>query len=245
MLKELIKDLNKLAKPQKAKDLAWFFKTGKGEYGEGDKFLGIMVPEQRKLVKKYYMDISLPEVQKILDSKFHEFRLTGVLILVEKYQSLNKGDLKEERLKKEICDLYLRNLKKGRINNWDLVDLSAPKILGDYFFDKKKNLLYNLVTSKNLWERRVAVLSTFYFIRKKDFKDALKIFELLLKDKEDLIHKAVGWGLREIGKREQTILINFLNKFTSVMPRTMLRYAIEKFKEENIQKYLLISKDKI
>ena len=216
-------DLQKLKDPEKAEILSRFFKTGKGEYGEGDIFLGIKVPEQRKIAKNY--NLSLKEIQELLSSNIHEYRLTALFILISKYK---KSD------KKQIVNFYLKNTKN--INNWDLVDISAPKILGDYLLDKDKSVLYNLAKSNNLWERRIAILSTFTFIRNNQFEDTLNISEILLNDKHDLIHKAVGWMLREIGKKDQEIEENFLDKHYKNMPRTMLRYAIEKF-EENKRKF--------
>jgi 3-methyladenine DNA glycosylase AlkD len=191
-----------------------------------------MVPEQRKLAKEYFQVLKLTDVQKLLNSKIHEFRLTALLILVEKYK---KAD---QESKEKIVDLYLVSVKKGRVNNWDLVDLSAPRILGDYLLDKEKDVLYNLVEAKSLWERRVAVISTFAFIRENKFYDTLSLSKLLLSDREDLIHKAVGWALREVGKKDLRVEIKFLKKFNSVMPRVMLRYAIEKFPLEERKKYL-------
>ncbi|MFA5169223.1 MAG: DNA alkylation repair protein [Candidatus Paceibacterota bacterium] len=214
--KELLKNGDK----EQAKHLSRFFKTGKGQYGEGDVFLGIKVPVQREIVKKF-KDAELKEIQELLNDEFHECRLTGLLILVQKY--------KKAENKREIFDFYLKNAK--RINNWDLVDLTAPGIVGDFLLDKKKEreILYSLVKSKNLWERRISVLSTFTFLRNKDYKDILKIAEILLKDEQDLIHKAVGWMLRELGKRNKEVEVSFLNKHHRKMPRTMLRYSIEKF----------------
>lgn len=221
--------MKKLADPKRAKILSRFFKTGKGQYGEGDIFLGIAVPEQRKLAKKYF-DISLDEIQKLLSSKIHEYRLTSLFILVDKYK---KAD---EQGKKKTFDFYLKNTKN--INNWDLVDLSAPNIAGDYLLGKDKSSLYKLAKSKNIWERRIAILSTFTFIRNNQFNDALKISEILLKDEHDLIHKAVGWMLRELGKRNQEIEEKFLRKYYKKMPRTMLRYAIERL-PNNLKKEFL------
>jgi len=230
MLKDLIADIQKLKNPEQAKNLAWFFKTGKGEYGEGDIFLGIKVPEQRKLVKKYYKEITLPEVQQLLDDKIHEYRLIGLLILVAQYE---KAD---PQARKSIFKLYLRNTKK--INNWDLVDLSAHKIVGNYLIDKDRQILYKLAKSKNLWEKRIGIISTAEFIRNYQFEDTLKIAEILLQDKHDLIHKAVGWMLREVGNRNRKAETEFLDENGSQMPRTMLRYAIEKF-EEKLRLYYL------
>lgn len=232
---DIQKELKKLANPAQAKLLGRFFKTGKGEYGEGDVFLGVMVPQQRKVVKKF-RELSLPEIQKLLNSKFHEERLVGVLILVEQYQNKNSKLNKQNSRKEEIHKFYLKNTKK--INNWDLVDLSAPKIVGAHLLNNNKKILYNLVKSKNLWERRIAVLATFEFIRHHQFADAIKIAKILLNDRHDLIHKAVGWMLREIGKRNEKILRKFLDKHATKTPRTMLRYSIEKLPEKDRRMYL-------
>jgi 3-methyladenine DNA glycosylase AlkD len=229
MLSNLILELQNLANPEQAKILQKFFKTSKGEYGEGDIFLGIKVPVQRQIAKKYF-GLGLIKIKKLLDSLIHEHRLIALLILIEKY---NKS---YEENKGNIFNFYLKNTKN--INNWDLVDLSAPKIVGNFLFDKDKKILYNLAKSKNLWEKRIAIVSTFAFIKKQEFKDTLTISELLLKDKHDLIHKAVGWMLREVGKKDEEILENFLKQNYNQMPRTMLRYSIEKFEEGKRKKYL-------
>ena len=231
MLKDIRADMQKLKDPEKAKLLARFFKTGKGEYGEGDVFLGIVVPKQRAVAKKY-IDLSLPDIQQLLSSKIHEERLTALFILVMKYQSKQC----DEKTKKQIVDFYLKNTK--RINNWDLVDLSAPKILGAYLLDKDRKILYKLAKSNHLWEKRIAVLATFEFIRNHQFEDALKIAEIMQKDRHDLIHKAVGWMLREIGNRDLRAEEAFLKKHCKNMPRTMLRYAIEKFPEAKRRFYM-------
>ena len=219
------------AKANKAKSqlLSRFFKTGKGEYGEGDVFLGITVPEQR-LIAKEFIGIPLEEVQKLLQSPVHECRFTALLVLTYKYP---KADEKE---KKKIFNFYVKNTKY--INNWDLVDVTCYKIVGAYLYDKDRSILYKLVKSKSLWEKRIAIISTFYFIREKDFSDSLKIGEMLLKDKHNLIHKAVGWMLREVGKRDENVLHDFLKIHTKKMPRTMLRYAIEKLPEEFRRYYM-------
>jgi 3-methyladenine DNA glycosylase AlkD len=228
-LDQLKEDLSLLSNPVKAKLLSRFFKTGKGQYGEGDVFLGIPVPQQRKVAKKY-VNLSLNDLQKLLFSEIHEHRLTAIIILVSKYKKANYMS------KSEIFNFYLKNTKN--IDNWDLVDLSAPKIVGDYLINKDTAILSELAKSNNLWERRIAILSTFAFIRNNNFEDALNISELLLQDKHDLIHKAVGWMLREIGKRDQEAEEQFLNKYCIKMPRTMLRYAIEKFSENKRKFYL-------
>lgn len=229
-LLNLKKELKSLANPEQAKILQGFFKTGKGQYGEGDIFLGIKVPVQRMVVKKY-KDLSLADTEKLVSSKVHEERLIAILILVHKYE---EGG---ENIKKEIFDFYLQNTKN--INNWDLVDLSAPKIVGNYLLNKSRKILYKLVKSKSLWERRIAIVSTFAFIRNNEFEDTLKISELLLSDNHDLIHKAVGWMLREVGKRDEELLKKFLDKNYKKIPRTTLRYAIERFEESERKKYLL------
>ncbi len=228
-LKSLKKELKSKASPEIAKNLQRFFKTGPGEYGEGDIFLGLKVGGSREIAKKY-QDLSLKDTEKLLHSKIHEERLVALLILIHKFQR-DKEDLKEK-----IFKLYLKNTKY--INNWDLVDLSAIKIIGEYLRNKSKKILYKLVKSKNIWERRIAVLATFQFIKNNEFKESLKISKLLLKDKHDLIHKAVGWMLREIGKRSIAIEEKFLKIHYKKMPRTMLRYAIERFPEKRRKAYL-------
>ena len=229
MLNEIKSDLSQLRNPEKARILSRFFKTAKGQYGEGDIFLGIPVPEQRKVAKKY-SNLPLNDLQELLSSEVHEHRLTALLILVNKY---NKADSASKTI---IFNFYMKNTTN--INNWDLVDLSAPKIVGDYLLNKDRSVLFKLARSDNLWERRIAVLSTFTFIKNNDFKDTLKISKVLLLDDHDLIHKAVGWMLREIGKRDQEIEERFLKKHYTQMPRTMLRYAIEKLNERKRKFYL-------
>lgn len=230
-MSDIYRELNKYRNFQKAKILSKFFKTGKGEYGEGDKFLGISVPQIRKACEDYPVK-DLKEIQKILKNEFHEIRFAGLVCLVNLYK---KSDSKN---KEKIFNFYIKNAKN--INNWDLVDVSADKIAGDFLLDKRKEreILYKLSKSKNLWERRISVVSTYAFIKKGDFKDILKISKSLLKDKHDLIHKAVGWMLREVGKVDKVSLIIFLDKNYQKMPRTMLRYSIEKFDEKTRQKYL-------
>lgn len=227
---KIIRELKALKNPAKAKLLEGFFKCGKGEYGEGDKFWGIMVPQQRKIVKKYFAAADLKDIKKLLAVNVHEQRLVGLLMLVEKF---GRAD---EKYKKEIYVFYLKNT--SRVNNWDLVDLTAPRIVGGYLLEKDRKILYQLAKSKNLWERRIAVLATAMFIYHNQFQDTLRIAEILLRDKHDLIHKAVGWMLREIGKRDQRAEEIFLRKYYKIMPRTMLRYAIEKFPEGKRKFYL-------
>lgn len=230
MLDALKKELRKYSSQERAKSNLWFFKTGKGQYGEGDVFLGLTVPDTRKVAVKF-TDLKLKDAEELLKSRYHEERLCALLLLVHNF---NHGN---EKTKKEIFDFYLRNTK--RVNNWDLVDLSAHKIVGEYLFDKDRKILYELAKSSNLWEKRISIISTFYFISKNEFQDSLKISEMHLKDKHDLMHKAVGWMLREIGKRNLEVEENFLKKHYKKMPRTMLRYSIEKFPEEKRKKYLL------
>ena len=228
-LKELRKEIKTRSSPEVSKTMQWFFKTGKGEYGEGDIFAGLKVPAQRKLARDF-RDLSMTDLKILLNSPIHEERLISLFILVDKYE---KGD---EQGKKVIFSFYLKN-RKG-INNWDLVDLSAPKIIGKHLLKKDKSLLFKFALSKNLWERRIAVLSTYEFIRNNNFAVTLKISEMLLQDDHDLIHKAVGWMLREIGKRDLPAEEKFLKIHYKKMPRTMLRYAIEKFPETKRKKYL-------
>lgn len=228
MLNNIRKDLNQLRNQEKSRILSSFFKTKEGEYGYGDIFLGL-TSDQIKEVAKKYVDMDLIELQKLINSKIHEERLASLRILVSRFKNN----------KKEVFDFYLKNTKN--INNWDLVDLSAPNIVGNYLIDKDRNILYKLAKSTNLWEKRIAIISTFSFIRNNQFGDALKISEILLKDRHDLIHKAVGWMLREIGKKDQNIEEKFLKNYYKEMPRTMLRYAIEKFSPEKRKFYL--SKD--
>ncbi len=225
----LKKQLRYFADVEKATFLQRFFKTGKGQYGEGDIFLGVTVPNTRIVAKKF-IELSLLEIKEILYSKVHEERLCALLLLVEKYQ------IADEKWKKEVFNFYILNAKQA--NNWDLVDLSAPRIVGGYLLDKNKNILYKFAKSKNLWQKRISILSTFWFIKYGKFNDSLKIAEILMNDKHDLIHKAVGWMLREVGKRDLAVEEKFLKKYYKKMPRTMLRYAIEKFPEEKRLGYL-------
>jgi len=230
ILEDLRKDLNLYENPQKAEVLKRFFKTGKGQYGEGDIFLGVQVPDLRKIVRKY-ANIPLDNTLNLLRSKIHEERLIALLIMVEKIRRANL--LERETLFKK----YLENTLY--INNWDLVDLSADKIVGSYLFEKPKDILYSLVASENLWERRIAVMATFDFIKKGFYEDTLKLAKILLNDPHDLIHKAAGWMLREIGKRcSQEVLEQFLLVNYKKMPRTMLRYAIERLPEDLRLQYL-------
>jgi len=228
-MQRLKEELKQAADPKRATVLQRFFKTGKGEYAEGDIFLGIKAADHRRLSRKY-TGLSLAEVQKSLRSKIHDERSVAIFIMVLKFQKASDQE------KKEMFDLYLKNT--DHINNWDLVDLSAPTIVGGYLADKPRGILYKLAKSENLWERRISVLATYAFIRDNEFKDIFKIAEILLNDEHDLIHKAVGWMLREVGKRDLKTEEKFLKKYRKKMPRTMLRYAIEKFPEAKRQYYL-------
>lgn len=228
-LKKLKSELRKYSNKEKAKILQRFFKTGPGEYAEGDVFIGVTVPVLRTLSKRYY-GIDFFEALALLKSDIHEERLLALLIFIIKYR---KSDLVG---KESIYKAYLSHTKY--INNWDLVDVTAKHIVGAFLSDRDKRPLYALAVSDSLWERRIAILSTFYYIERRDFKDALKISRLLLGDKHDLIHKAVGWMLREVGKRDLTLEEEFLKEHHMVMPRTMLRYAIERFPNSKRLKYL-------
>ncbi len=228
-LKEIRKKIEEEKNPAQALILQRFFKTGKGDYGEGDVFYGIKVPVQRRIVKQF-KDLSFDDLRVLISSNIHEERLIAALILVERFKR------SDEQARKVIFNFYLKN-RKG-INNWDLVDLSAPNIIGGYLLDKKKDLLYKFARSKNLWEKRISILSTFTFIQNGLFEDTLEISKILLNDKHDLIHKAVGWMLREVGKRDIETEEDFLKIHYKAMPRTMLRYAIEKFPENKRKLYL-------
>ncbi len=230
MIESIIKAIQSYQKPEKAKIYQRFFKTGPGEYGEGDVFVGVTVPETRAIVKQFWQDVSLEDALLLLNSEIHEYRLTGLLILVAKYE---KGDAV---MRQQVYDAYLQNT--AQINNWDLIDLTAPKIVGAHLIERDRGLLFKLAQSEDLWERRIAILSCFAFIRRDDFADLVKISEILLHDEHDLIHKAVGWMLREMGKRELELLRDFLSRHAGVMPRTMLRYAIEKMSPEERAKWM-------
>lgn len=225
LLQEIESDLQKAVIPGKAKELMRFFKTGPGGYGEGDFFIGVTVPEQRKIARRYFNKITPAELEKLLQDPCHEYRLTALFILRLRYEKEKTAAKREE-----LVRLYLRNL--DYVNNWDLVDSSAPYILGPHLDGKDPALLYELVESGNLWRQRVAVLTTAYFIKQGSFDQTINLAELLLEHPHDLIHKAVGWMLREVGSRDPARELEFLKKHHRRMPRTMLRYAIEKFEPE-------------
>ena len=226
----ITKEMAKLANPKIAEHSQRFFKTAKGQYGYGDKFIGIRVPQLRKLAKKY-VDLRITDITKLIKSKIHEERLVGLLILVYKFKST-----KADSDKKKIYSFYTKHFKY--INNWDLVDVSCPHIVGSHLMDKNRDTLYVWAKSNHLWTKRIAMVSNWWFIRNGDLNDVFKISKILLADEHDLIHKAVGWMLREAGKQDQKALEVFLKKHYQVMPRTMLRYSIEKFPETKRQRYL-------
>jgi len=220
----VLQELLSVANPEKAKFLQGFFKTGKGQYAEGDVMLGIVVPLTRDIVKRS-PDLPFNEIQILLDSKYHEARLAGLLFLVKQFKKAKEAE------RKEIFDFYLKNARKA--NNWDLVDVTCRDVIGLYLLDKDdRSVLYRLAESDNLWEQRIAIVSTWTFIKNKQFDDTLAIAEKLLTHKHDLMHKAVGWMLREVGKRDRQTLVDFLEVHHKNMPRTALRYAIEHFSPE-------------
>jgi 3-methyladenine DNA glycosylase AlkD len=229
----VIKELKSLASAKQSANLQRFFKTAPGDYAEGDIFLGVMVPQNRKVAKKY-SDLSLSEIKKLTDSDFHEVRFCGLLILVNQFERA-----KTRTLQKRYFDFYMRQLKAGLINNWDLIDVTGVR-MGRYLVDEKSALLTlkKLARSKNLWQRRMAVIFTFAFQKVGDPYPTLTMADLLLKDKHDLIHKAVGWALRELGKKDGPLLRNYLKVNAHKMPRTMLRYSIEKFSPSERKRWL-------
>jgi 3-methyladenine DNA glycosylase AlkD len=230
MLKDLIEDLQSIADPTKARSLQRFFKTNKGQYGEGDVFIGISMPQIRDVIK-YHNSLNFSELQELLDSEFHEYRMSALLILVIQFKKA-----KTEK-RKEIYEFYIKNLQ--RINNWDLVDCTCRDIVGAYLFDKDRSPLYQLAQIDHLWSQRVAIVSTWYFIREKQYDDTLKISEMLLNHNHDLIHKAVGWMLREAWKKTGSHQVeDFLEKYASTMPRTALRYTIERMPEPTRQYFM-------
>jgi 3-methyladenine DNA glycosylase AlkD len=230
MVQDRIKaELEMFADPEHALKLQGFFKTGRGQYGEGDLFLGVRVPVQRRISKKY-RNASLDDVSQLLRSEIHEHRLTALFILTEQFK---RGG---HEIRQQIVDLFLNSM--AYVNNWDLVDSSSHKILGEWLVDKERNILYQLAESNNIWERRISIISTFAFINRGDLRDSLALAKILLNDGHDLIHKASGWVLREVGKKDRAALEDFLLENYKKMPRTMLRYAIEKFPDELRKFYL-------
>ncbi len=227
LAKKIINELKILATEERKRTNEWFFKTEKGSYGYGDIFIGVTVPDIRKISKKFSSIISLSETKKLIQSPIHEVRLCALIILVNQYKNDNPD---------EIFDFYIQNI--SYINNWDLVDTSAPYITGDYFYrnTKKRNMMFEFSKSESLWIRRISIISSFYFIRKNEFSETLEIAKTLINDEQDLIHKAVGWMLREVYKRDEGLVKTFLRSNYDQLPRVMLRYAIEKMdKVERIQ----------
>ncbi len=227
----ILSELRSVGSAEKAVHLSRFFKTAPGQYGEGDLFLGVVVPQTRSIAKEN-KTASLEELQKLLDSPWHEARLCALLILVLRYK--DRKTTQEER--GNIYRFYLKNTR--RCNNWDLVDLSCRDIVGEYLVDKDRSPLYRLAESENLWEQRIAVVSTWAFIRRSDFTDILTLAEYFITHKHDLMHKAVGWMLREVGKKDRDTLTDFLERFATRLPRTSLRYAIEHYPEDQRQYFL-------
>jgi 3-methyladenine DNA glycosylase AlkD len=231
LTKQIFATLSDKANPVKAAFFPRFFKSMPGSYGEGDQFLGVIVPEQRKVAKAVFKEINFQEISELLQNPFHEVRLTAVYILVYRYEQL-----KSDKAQKELVDFYLDHL--DYVNNWDLVDSSCPHILGNYYLNREKELFYSLAETDHLWRQRVAMISSMYWIKRGQFDDALALAEKLLHHEHDLIHKAVGWMLREIGNKDFEVEIGFLRKYYTTMPRTALRYAIEKFDSELRQRLL-------
>lgn len=231
----VLSELQSIGSSEKAVHLSRFFKTGPGQYGEGDRFLGVMVPYSRAIAKANKA-MPLEEVQLLLESPWHEARLCALLILV--YRFKERKITEEER--EQIYSFYIKNAR--RCNNWDLVDLSCRDIVGEYLVDKERSILYRLADSENLWEQRIAVVATWAFIRRLDFNDTLALAERLMAHKHDLMHKAVGWMLREVGKKDRETLTNFLEKNATQLPRTTLRYAIEHYPEPQRQYFLKMKK---
>ncbi len=230
MYKKIVDEIKSFSTPEGAKRRASFFKTGRGEYAERDLFLGVDFPSLRKIAKKYFKTVSYADLQKMLESPYHEIRVGAVFILVLMFQHGSE----EER--KKIFDFYMENIRY--INNWDLVDVSAPYIVGPVAFENE-SVLFSLAKSCRLWEERVSVVATLYFIKQNRFDVTLSLGEYFLTHRHDLMHKAVGWMLREVGKKDEKVLCDFLDKHINQMPRTMLRYAIERFPEEKRKSYLL------
>ncbi|MEI7777268.1 MAG: DNA alkylation repair protein [bacterium] len=234
-------ELRAKANKERARVSQSFFKTGKGEYGEGDIFLGLTVPDQRKIAYGH-VELSLGDLEGLLKSKIHEHRFVVLEILVFKFEQATK--IFDKKSQKKIFNFYLEQAKAGHINNWDLVDTSAREIVGAWLFDKNRRLLYKMARSKNLWERRVSIVSSHYLITRGQYKDTLALSRALIADKHDLIHKASGWMLREVGKKDPKILEAFLAENASIMPRTMLRYAIERLPLEKKALFMGLSSNK-
>jgi len=232
---QFVKKLKTYSSPEDVEKIQRYFKTGRGEYGEGDKFIGVRMGQLFALAKEF-IDMPLKEIEKLLDSPIHEARAGALSIMGKQARSKKTSDDR----RKELFDLYVR--RHDRVNNWDLVDLGALYIVGIYLVDKPRDVLYKLARSKNIWERRTAIVGTGHLIRQGDVADTFKIAELLLKDEEDLIHKATGWMLRAAGESDRKQLLRFLDKHAATMPRTLLRYSIEKLSEKQRQHYMKMKK---
>jgi 3-methyladenine DNA glycosylase AlkD len=230
-MNKIQQELKKKSDPKRAKNLQWFFKTGPGQYGEGDIFIGVTMPEIRKIVLNYYSNYTFSEISSLIYSQIHEERMAGFLVILEKYK---KSKSKKE--KRQLISYLLKNRKQ--LNNWDLVDVIIPKTLGDFLLDKNRKTLYRLAKSKNLWEKRISIVATFAFINKNQLEDTIKISKIHLDDEHDLMHKAVGWALRELGKKDINLLKKFLKENYEKIPRTTLRYSIERFPEEERRAFL-------
>lgn len=233
--KQVEQELRSLSSPERAASSKWFFKTGKGQYGYGDKFLGVTVPNQRKVAIKF-AELPTNDIKNLLESPLHECRLTALFILVSQYKRA------DEARKAQISKFYLTN--RDRVNNWDLVDSSSSQILGNHLLHRDRKILYKLAKSQILWERRISIISTLAFIANDQFEDSLSISQILLDDSEDLIHKAVGWTLREIGKKSRPTLLEFLDQYAGSMPRTALRYSIEHLPPIQRKHYMNLKKVK-
>lgn len=225
----VVRELQRLADPERAGGLQQFFRTAPGEYGAGDLFLGLSVPQIRGLAKEVG-DLPLAEIEKLLESQWHEARLLALVLLTNAYR---RGD---SVLQAQIYQLYMR--RTDRVNNWDLVDVSAPRIVGEHLFGRSRTPLFKLARSKDLWERRIAIVATQHFIQRRDYADTLRITRILMGDKHDLIHKAVGWMLREVGKRDERTLTRFLDLNAGALPRTTLRYSIERLSPTQRKRYM-------
>jgi 3-methyladenine DNA glycosylase AlkD len=230
----IVEKLRSMSNMQKAREMSRYFKTGYGEYAENDVFLGIGTQEIHNISKQYFKDINLSQTALLLQSKYHEIRRAGIEILVQKMEKET-----DEHKRQKILFCYLNNIHK--INNWDLVDASAPNLLGAFVENKDKSVLYDFAVSNNLWKQRIAIIATFYYIRKGNFEDTLAIAEILMDNKHDLIHKAIGWMLREVGKRDIETELKFLDKYAAKLPRTALRYAIEKFDDDLREYYMTLT----
>ncbi len=233
MRKNILDELKSYSHPDKIPEYKKFFKTGKGEYGEGDQFLGIKVPDIRKVVKNNFLDMNFDEIKGFLYSPYHEHRMFALLVLVYQYKTKRFSD---DKKREKIYQFYISNT--SQINNWDLIDVTCPHIIGVHLRNKDKDILYKFATSDNLWQKRISIISTFALINDHQFDDTLKIADILLHDSHDLIHKAVGWAIRNVGIKNTELMIEFLAPRYKTMPRTMLRYAIEKLDKDTRQKYL-------